>query len=178
MAASRSAAIAGFVGVGRRDPGALGKSQRERADAGKQVRDRAGVAHMGRDQARQRLLARRRGLQEGAGRQRHHGASHPYRRRRPTGDELAVPGEPRQSATFGEPRQRDRLRRGERARATQVDVETGIGRGHLDVERLSGRAERLGDRPGGFERAAEPGRQDRAVVDRDDVVLLNAANPT
>jgi hypothetical protein len=75
-----------------------------------------------------------------------------------------VPGEPRQSATFGK-----------RASAIDcgvvsgpshaVDVETCIGRGHLDVRQLSGRAgvstiaRQLS--------AAEPGRQDQAVVDRD-----------
>ncbi len=86
-------------------------------------------------------------------------------------------GEPRQPAALGEPRERDRLRRGERARAAHVDVETGIAGGRLDVERLGGRAERLGDRPGGFERAAETGRQDRAVVDRDDVVAAGGREP-
>ena len=54
--------------------------------------------------------------------------------------------------------------------AAHVDVEPGIGRRHLDVERLLHRAERFGERPGGGDRAVERWRQHRATVDRDDVV--------
>ena len=58
----------------------------------------------------------------------------------------------------------------ERARAAHVDIEAGVGRGRLDVERLAGGFEHFGDRPGRPKRAAKPGRQDRAAVDGDDVV--------
>src|SRR5262249_12632094 len=56
------------------------------------------------------------------------------------------------------------------SRAAQVDVEPGLGRRHLDIERLADAFERLRDRPGSFDRAGERRRQDRAPVDRHDVV--------
>ena len=56
------------------------------------------------------------------------------------------------------------------ARAADVHVDAGVGRGRLDVERLFCGSERLGDRPGGGNRAIERGRQHRAAVDPDDVM--------
>ena len=58
----------------------------------------------------------------------------------------------------------------QRAGAAHVDVEAGIGRGDLNVERLFRGIERFGNRPGGVDRAVEAFGQDRTAVDRDDVV--------
>src|SRR5213078_1276422 len=57
----------------------------------------------------------------------------------------------------------------ERTRAAHIDVEAGVRRGDLNVERLV-RAERVLQRPSGGDRARERGRQDRTSVDRDDVM--------
>src|SRR5205085_4250355 len=56
-----------------------------------------------------------------------------------------------------------------RARAAQVDVEAAVGPGHLDVEWFV-RAERFGQRPRGSDRARERRREDRTLVNRDDVM--------
>src|SRR4051812_44276966 len=61
-------------------------------------------------------------------------------------------------------------RRGQRARSAHVEIETALGRRHLDVERLARALERFRDRPGGLDRAGEGGRQDRATINRHDVM--------
>ena len=50
-----------------------------------------------------------------------------------------------------------------------IDIETAIGRGHLDVKRLVG-AERFGKRPRNGNRVGERRGQHGATVDRDDVL--------
>jgi hypothetical protein len=60
----------------------------------------------------------------------------------------------------------------ERARAPDVDVDAGIGRGRLDVERLCRRPQRLGERPRRRDHAGEARGQDRTAVDRHDVMGL------
>ena len=69
----------------------------------------------------------------------------------------------------GERRSEPRI---ERARAPDVHIDAGIGRGRLDVERLAGRAQRLGHRPGGLDDSGKAGREDRAAVDRHDAMGL------
>ena len=58
----------------------------------------------------------------------------------------------------------------QRAGAAHIDVEPAVGCGDLDVERLADRDQRLGDGPGRLDRAVQTGVEDRAAVDRDDVV--------
>ena len=70
------------------------------------------------------------------------------------------------------PRERERHLRVERARTPDVHVDAGIGRGRLDVERLAGRAQRFGHRPGGLDDSGKAGREDRAAVDRHDAMGL------
>ena len=93
------------VVVGRGDPDAFGKAQRERSDAAEQVRHRARALAMRRHQPRQRGFARRRRLQEGACRQRNPGAADTQCRRPLLRDDLAVAGEPREVAAFGDLRE-------------------------------------------------------------------------
>ena len=85
-------------------------------------------------------------------------------------DDLAMTRQPRQLVLRGDARQRGGRRGGQRSRSAQVDIEPVVGCGHLDVERLAHRLDRLGDRPGGGERAVERRREDRAAVDGDDLV--------
>ena len=85
-------------------------------------------------------------------------------------DEFAVPRQARQMMPRGDARQRRRQSRGQRARAAHIDVKAGIGRRHLDIERLLRRRQGFGDRPGGFQRAVEALGQDRAAVDGNDVM--------
>ena len=68
-------------------------------------------------------------------------------------------------------------RRRQRAGAAHVDVEAGIGRGDLDVERFFRGTERFGDRPGGVERAVEAFGQNRTAVDRDHVMRARGGKP-
>ena len=99
------------------------------------------------------------------------GAAHPQRRRRALRDDLAVASEARQAAAFGDLRRASAHARGrQRPRSAHVDVEAGVGRRHLDVERLARSGQRLGDRPGRLDRAVEPGREDGAAVDRHHVM--------
>ena len=58
----------------------------------------------------------------------------------------------------------------QRAGAAHVHVHAGIGCRDLDVERLVGRLQDLGDGPGRGNRALEAVAKDRAAVDGDDVV--------
>ena len=78
--------------------------------------------------------------------------------------------QPRQAMLLGQARQRGDHGWRQRPRAAHVDIEAAIGGGDLDVERLGGRLQHLGERPGGVERAAQAGIEDRAIVDRDDGV--------
>ena len=71
---------------------------------------------------------------------------------------------------LGKAHQRGGSLRRQAARAAHVNVEPGIGRRHLDVERLLHRAERFGERPGDADGAVERSGQHRATIDRDDVV--------
>ena len=71
---------------------------------------------------------------------------------------------------FGDARERRETLSAQRAGAAHVDIKPGIGGCSLDVERLGGGLERLGDRPGGRQRPRKFGRQNRTFVDGDDVV--------
>ena len=97
-----------------------------------------------RHQPRQHRLAFRRRLQECAGRQRDRRLAHAHRRRRALRDQFAVARQPRQPMGLGEPRQRRRVRAAPSGPEPRTSTSSaGIGRGHLDVERLpSGRAPR------------------------------------
>ena len=125
------------VGIEGRDAGALREPQREWPDAAKQIGHVFGLADMAADEPRKRLFACRGRLQERARRQSDPRAAHRHRRRAALRDQLAMPGEPREPMLFGDARQRAHPRGVERAGAAHVHVEAGVGRGHLDVERLS-----------------------------------------
>jgi len=79
-------------------------------------------------------------------------------------------GQPRQAMLLGHARQGRDHRRCEPPRAAYIDVEAAVGSGELDVERLSRRLHRLGDRPGCVERTAKGRIEDRTAIDRDDIV--------
>src|SRR5215213_4869205 len=52
-----------------------------------------------------------------------------------------------------------------------------VGRRHLDIERLCDRQQRLGKRPCRFDGAAQSGIEDRATIDRDDLVRTCRGEP-
>ena len=125
---------------------------------------------MGQHDVREGGLAARRRLQEGAGRQRHHGAPDADGRLHALRHQFAVPGDAGEPMRLGDAGERRRHLRGERARTAHVYVDAGVGRGRLDVERLAGAPQGLGDRPCGVDDAVEAGRQNRTAVDRHDAV--------
>ena len=78
---------------------------------------------------------------------------------------------------LGEPRQCcDHLWR-QRPGAAHIDIEAVQGRGDLDVERLADPDQGFGERPGRVERAVETGIEDRAAIDRHDVVRIGSSEP-
>ena len=74
----------------------------------------------------------------------------------------------------GDVDQRLTLAAAELAMAAEIDVETGLGRGELDVERLSRRRQRLGERERRPRRLLQRRLGDRAEGDLDELV---AAHP-
>ena len=70
----------------------------------------------------------------------------------------------------GNARQRRGQRSRQRARAPHVDIEAGVGRGDLDVQRLLGGQEHFGNRPCSLQCVVETFGQNRATIDRDHVV--------
>src|SRR4051812_34034148 len=78
--------------------------------------------------------------------------------------------EPREPMRFSQTRQRRRIASTERARAAQIDIETAIGCGRLDVERLLHCAERFRERPCGGDGGRKRWRAHGTAVDRYDVV--------
>ncbi len=120
------------------DARALGQPQCKGADAGKQVGDAFGAAHVVEHQPRQRRFARGGRLQECAGRQRHLRAPDFQQRLRGLRHQFAVPGDARELVLVGDAGQRRRAPGVKRAGAAHVHVHAGIGRRHLDVERLVG----------------------------------------
>ena len=62
----------------------------------------------------------------------------------------------------------------ERSRSAEIDVEPLQGRGNADVERLHEAPQIAGERARGLDRAGHRGREQRAGVDRDDVVGTRA----
>ena len=120
----------------------------------------------------QPLFAFYRRLQERSGRQRDLGCADRDDRRRSHQHQFAVACQPRQPVLFGNARQYPDHGGRYRAGAAHVDIEAAIGRGDLDVERLSHRDQRLGDGPGRLDRAVQMRIQDRTAVDRYDVVRI------
>ena len=98
---------------------------------------RVGLAAMLQHQRRQCGLAGRGRLQERPRRERYARAAHGYGGRRALHDDLAMARETRQLVLGGDARQRGCCRHRQRSRSAQVDVETVLGRGHLDIERLA-----------------------------------------
>jgi hypothetical protein len=84
--------------------------------------------------------------------------------------QFAVARQARELMGRGEARQFGDAFRRQRAGAAHIHVDAGIGRGHVNIERLFRGLEYFGHRPGRGNGAVEAGRQDRATVDRDDVV--------
>ncbi len=123
-----------------------------------------------RHQRRQRFLAGDGGLQERTRRQRDLRGADRNRRRQAHQHQFAMPRQPRQAMFFGETRQFCDHRRRQRSGAAHVDVEPAVGGRDLDIERLADHDQRLGQRPRRIERATEPGIEDRAAIDRNDVV--------
>ena len=72
--------------------------------------------------------------------------------------------------SLSDPRQLGKTFRIERARAAYVDIEAGVSRCRLDVERLASGFEHFGNGPSRPKRAAKPGCQNRAFVNGNDVV--------
>ena len=73
---------------------------------------------------------------------------------------------------FGDARKRCNHGRRQRPRASDIDIEAVTGGGDLDVERLAGRLQHLGERPRRIKRAAQAGIEDRAILDRDNRVAV------
>ena len=78
--------------------------------------------------------------------------------------------QPRQPMLLGHARQGGDHGRRQRPRAADIDVETAIRRGDLDIQRFCRRLQDLGQRPRGVQRAVQAGIEDRAGVDRDNGV--------
>ena len=89
-------------------------------------------------------------------------------------DERAVIGEAREVEPLGGAHELAGLGQFERPRAAQVDVEPIERRGHADVERLAEAPQIAGQRARGLDRARHRRREQRAGVDRDDVVRARA----
>ncbi len=81
-----------------------------------------------------------------------------------------MPGEAREVVLRGNACQPLDQRCGQHAGAADIDIQSGIGRGDVDVERLACRAERFRDRPGSIDRAVQLFREYRAAVDRDQMM--------
>ena len=113
-------------------------------------------------------------LQKAAGRQRDERLAEGDARRPALDHDLAVIGDPREIERVRRAGELSRLRAVERPRAAQIDVEPVQGRGHADVERLhQASADRR--RARAPPRSRRPcGREQRAGVDRDDVVRARA----
>src|SRR5262249_48004824 len=144
--------------------------QRECANAGKKIGDAPGFADMPSDQSRQRCLALCGRLQKCTCRQRYLRLADLQMGLRSLGHKLAMTGKTNEVMHLSDMRECCEASDIQCAGAAHVDVEAGIGRGHLDVERLAGRLKRLGNGPGCLDGAAEAGRQDRARVDGDDMM--------
>ena len=82
----------------------------------------------------------------------------------------AVVRDPGEVERLGASGELARLGEPERARAAQVDVEAVERRRHADVERLAESAQVAGEGAGRRNRAGHRGREQRAGVDRDNVV--------
>ena len=109
-------------------------------------------------------------LEECTRRQRHVGAPDAQQRLCALRHQLAVAGEPSELVGLGHLRQRCQPLRIERTGSAHISVEPAVSRRHLDVEWLSRASDCLRDRPCGAYGACKPGRQNGAIVDRDDVV--------
>ncbi len=129
-----------------------------------------GIARMIEHQARQGGFALGGRLQKRARRQRHLGTPDFQQRLRGLRHQFAMPGDAREFVFLGDAGQRGGAPGSQRAGAAHIHVHTGIGRRHLDVERLVRGLQNLGDRPGCGNRTVETGRENRAAVDGDDVV--------
>src|SRR5262249_56921639 len=86
---------------------------------------------------------------------------------------FAVAREPCKISALRDAGERCGVRRGQPARSAHVDIEAGVARGHLDVERLARRRKHFGNVPGRRDRASEHWREDRAAIDRHDAVALH-----
>src|ERR1700754_4294749 len=81
-----------------------------------------------------------------------------------------MPRQPRQAMLFGDTRQLRDNWRGQGAGAAHIDIETVVGGSDLDIKRLAGRDQRLGERPGCIDRSAQGRIEKGAAIDRNDVV--------
>ena len=152
--------------VGRGNAGAFGEPQREWPDAAEQVGDCSCPGAVRLHQPRQGRFPGRRRLQEGARRQQELGAPDPQRRLGALRHHLAMAGEAREAAAVGDRRELAHPCGGQRAGSAHIDIEARIGRGDLNVERLALARQRLGNGPGGLDRALESWRQHRTAIDR------------
>src|SRR4029078_11168462 len=83
---------------------------------------------------------------------------------------LAVTREPRELVCLGDVRERREPVGCDRPRSTHISIESAIGCGYLDIERFSRALEHFSDRPSGTHGASQSGRENGAIVDRDNVV--------
>ena len=144
--------------------------QRERPDAAKEIGDMFCALAMFDHKRGKRFFARDRRLQERARRQCHLRGADGDVGRIAHQHQFAMTGQPRQPVFLREAGELCDRRRRQRTGAAHVDVEPALGGGDLDVERLFDRQQRFRQRPGRIERAIERGIEDRAAIDRDDVV--------
>src|SRR5215211_6479773 len=162
------------VAVDGLDLGALGETQREGAAAGEEVGDPLRPLARLDDDSRERLLPGPGRLQEAARRRRELSLADAQERGVALDEHVAVQGETGEVVPAGDVDQSLTLAMPKLAMAAEIDVETGLGRGELDVERLSRRRQWLGERERRLRRLLQRRLGDRAEGDLDELV---AAHP-
>ena len=167
-----------LVLIGGHDLGAFRQPQRERSDAGEQIADALGRAAMLQHQRRQGRLAGGGGLQEGARRQHHAGAAHGHASAARVAPRSRRAGSAAPAGGVSASRASSLMR----AEVSGPDPRTSTSRpASVAVTWMSSglrsARERLGDGPGGFDRAIERRRQHRAMIDRHHVMRPQRREP-
>ncbi len=137
------------IGIDRAHLRLAREPQREGADTAEQVGDALRLAGALQHQAGQHVLAGRRRLQEGAGRQRHGQPVNCDDRHLALHDEVAMIGEADEAGRIGGVNEGEPLTLAEAPGAAQFHVEPLRRGGHLDVQRLADALQRCRDHPRG-----------------------------